>query len=580
MRPGSNPLIIFVFQGTRVAIKKVTIKKKLDISKKLLWEIKQVRDVTHENTVRFVGACVDTNNILILTEYCPKGSLKDVLENGELDLDWNFRMSLIHDIVKGMAYLHSCELGVHGKLRSGNCLIDGRFVLKITDFGLRSLTTPAEVIKDHNYFTKLLWIAPELLPQTTVPGNPATQKGDVYSFGIILEEIILRAGPFEAAKQFLTPPEIVSRVAAREVPPFRPDVGEQDCPSELLDLMHQSWSDNPDDRPTFQSIRQVIRSIRKGYCENLMDDLLRRMEQYANNLEALVEEKTEQLSQEKKRSEELLYQVLPRPVAEQLMAGEVVQPEQFETVTIYFSDIVGFTGLCAQSTPMEVVDFLNDLYSTFDRIIGFYDVYKVETIGDAYMVVSGLPKRNGDDHAKEIGLMAIAILDAVKSFTIKHRPDTQLKIRIGIHSGPVCAGVVGQKMPHYCLFGDTVNTASRMESGGEPLRIHVSSSTKEILEKFGTFKLELRGEVELKGKGRLTTYWLLGCSEPDNRPTTPRSPEAPVIDISYPLLFQNNNSLKQTHTKKEGIQYKLYGAENVYMKLEYCDAKLTKLLHR
>lgn len=94
-----------------------------------------------------------------------------------------------------------------------------------------------------------------------------------------------------------------------------------------------------------------------------------------------------------------------------------------------------------------------------------YRPLKVETIGDAYMVVSGLPERN-DDHAREIGLMSLAILDAVKSFTIRHKPDYQLKIRIGIHAGPVCAGVVGQKMPHYCLFGDTVNTASRMESAG------------------------------------------------------------------------------------------------------------------
>lgn len=199
------------------------------------------------------------------------------------------------------------------------------------------------------------------------------------------------------------------------------------------------------------------------------------MEQYANNLEALVSEKTEQLSLEKRRSEELLYQVLPRPVAQQLMAGELVQPEQFECVTIYFSDIVGFTALCAKSTPIQVVDFLNDLYSTFDNIIGSYDVYKVETIGDAYMVVSGLPERNGNAHAREIAFLSLAILEAVQLFTIRHQPEYRLQIRIGIHSGPVCAGIVGQRMPHYCLFGDTVNTASRMESTGQRMYTNIKS---------------------------------------------------------------------------------------------------------
>ncbi|RZC38689.1 Guanylate cyc and/or HNOBA domain containing protein [Asbolus verrucosus] len=289
-----------------------------------------------------------------------------------------------------------------------------------------------------------------------------------------------------------------------------------------------------------------------------MDDLLRRMEQYANNLEALVGEKTEQLSQEKRRSEELLYQVLPRPVAQQLMAGELVQPEQFECVTVYFSDIVGFTALCAKSSPMEVVDFLNDLYSTFDRIIGSYDVYKVETIGDAYMVVSGLPERNGDTHAREIALLSLAILDAIHCFTIQHQPDYRLKVRIGIHSGPVCAGVVGQKMPHFCLFGDTVNTASRMESTGQrelgptgfrvkmvqvivaALRIHVSEATKGILDKFGTFRLELRGEVELKGKGFVTTYWLMGSTEPVAKPPSPVANAGDQDANPYPLIFMGN----------------------------------------
>lgn len=148
---------IGIYKGERVAIKKVA-KKKVYITSTLLWEIKQARDVSHENTVRFVGACIDLPRptILILTEYCPKGSLKDVLENEAIQLDWNFRMSLIHDVVKGMAYLHNSDVGVHGKLRSCNCLIDGRFVLKISDFGLRTLTTPSEFVRDQNYYNSNL----------------------------------------------------------------------------------------------------------------------------------------------------------------------------------------------------------------------------------------------------------------------------------------------------------------------------------------------------------------------------------------------------------------------------------------
>jgi len=219
-----------------------------------------------------------------------------------------------------------------------------------------------------NIFSELLWIAPEVLPLTVTPGSTATQKGDVYSFAIILEEIVVRGGPYMITRTFMTAqevwsvssfyiilvlllllfyrnliivisfiPKIVNRVSASENPPLRPEVDPKDCPPDILSLMEKCWHEIPEERPSFHTIRGTIAGIMKyicdekafgfftielhckchkshfrGYCENLMDDLLRRMEQYANNLEALVEEKTEQLSLEKRRSEELLYQVLPR----------------------------------------------------------------------------------------------------------------------------------------------------------------------------------------------------------------------------------------------------------------------------
>ncbi|RWS20904.1 retinal guanylyl cyclase 1-like protein, partial [Leptotrombidium deliense] len=195
-------------------------------------------------------------------------------------------------------------------------------------------------------------------------------------------------------------------------------------------------------------------------------------------------------------------------VANQLKLGIDVPPEKFDAVTIFFSDIVGFTTISAFSEPMEIITLLNDLYTIIDNTILHRNVYKVETIGDSYMLVSGLPNRNCD-HAQQIATIALEILDQCLNFKIRHMPKIPFKIRIGINSGPVVAGVVGYTMPRYCLFGDTVNVASRMESTGRAFAIHVSKST-EILLRGHNFELTYRGEILLKGKGKQSTYWLTG----------------------------------------------------------------------
>ncbi|XP_078740670.1 atrial natriuretic peptide receptor 1-like isoform X3 [Lampetra fluviatilis] len=484
------------YRGNLVAIKPIN-KKKIELTREVLFELKHMRDVLNEHLTRFVGACIDPPNICIVTEYCPRGSLQDILENESITLDWVFRYSLINDIVKGMLFLHNSVIGSHGSLKSSNCVVDSRFVLKITDYGLASFRSCSECEDMHSLYAKKLWTAPELL-RLEHPPPQGTQKGDVYSLGIILQEIALRNGTFYVEGMDLSPKEIVQKVKNGQRPYFRPSTDESCHIEELGLLMQRCWAEDPAERPDFSQIKMLIHKFNKENSTNILDNLLSRMEQYANNLEELVEERTQAYLEEKRKAEALLYQILPHSVAEQLKRGETVQAEAFDSVTIYFSDIVGFTSLSAESTPMQVVTLLNDLYTCFDAIIDNFDVYKVETIGDAYMVVSGLPVRNGKLNAKEIARMSLALLDAVKTFKIRHRQEDKLKLRIGIHTGPVCAGVVGLKMPRFCLFGDTVNTASRMESNGEALKIHVSQTTKEVLDEFGCFRLELRGDVEMK----------------------------------------------------------------------------------
>uniref|UniRef100_A0A2M4B9V1 Guanylate cyclase n=2 Tax=Anopheles marajoara TaxID=58244 RepID=A0A2M4B9V1_9DIPT len=514
--PGDRQIYIHFgfYKGCKVAIKKINVHN-ISLNRSLMLEFKRMKDIQHDHLVRFYGACLDPHpEPFILTEYCPKGSLQDILENETIKLDWMFKISLMHDIVKGMAFLHSTDLHSHGALKSSNCVVDSRFVLKVTDFGLHQLRRNCEEsdIESYAYWKKLLWTAPELLrdPHYSMSGS---QKGDVYSFGIIIQEIVSRQGPFYLGTEEKSPKEIIKLV--KEGPgllgvPFRPRVDESSY-EDVNNIMIKCWSEDPTERPDFGALKTIIRKINKeNESGNILDNLLQRMEQYANNLEALVDERTRDYFEEKRKCEELLYQLLPKSVAAQLIMGKSVIAETYDQVTIYFSDIVGFTAISAQSTPMQVVDLLNDLYTCFDSIVENFDVYKVETIGDAYMVVSGLPVRNGNLHAREISRMALRLLAAVHKFSIRHRPNEQLRLRIGLHSGPCVAGVVGLKMPRYCLFGDTVNTASRMESNGEALKIHVSQTTKTLLDCFGTFDLTERGLVPMKGKGEMLTYWLNG----------------------------------------------------------------------
>ncbi|PIK55731.1 putative atrial natriuretic peptide receptor 1-like [Apostichopus japonicus] len=314
-------------------------------------------------------------------------------------------------------------------------------------------------------FSKMAWTSPELLRQELpVKGSV---KGDVYSFGIMIHEIMTRTIPysnFQTSAKF-----IIRRVMKREEPPFRPDTGQEESIekgsilADLVDLKRLCWEELPEHRPDFTGVRQRLRSMQKGHKSlNIMDNMLSKMEKYTENLEKVVANRTEQLLEEKKKTDALLYRMLPHILvflqggSRRTQKGKYFPWRFFDEVTIYFSDIVRFTDLSAESSPMQVVDLLNDLYTCFDAIIEKFDVYK-----GRYVRV----------------------------------------------------GVVGLTMPRFCLFGDTVNTASRMESNSLAQKIHVSSSAAKLLSQLGGYCLDYRGELPVKGKGIMHTFWLLGREE-------------------------------------------------------------------
>ncbi|XP_051778450.1 soluble guanylate cyclase 88E-like [Erpetoichthys calabaricus] len=212
---------------------------------------------------------------------------------------------------------------------------------------------------------------------------------------------------------------------------------------------------------------------------------------------AQLQEIIKKLDEEKKRGDSLLYAMIPKAVADRLRKGITALEtcQVFPDVTILFSDVVKFNEICIHITPMQVVDMLNEIYIVFDTLSEKHNVYKVETIRDAYMVVAGVPNKT-TFHAHHICDMALDMLSSIDHLKDPSTGDN-IQIRVGIHSGMVVAGVVGLKMPRYCLFGDTVNTASRMESNGVGMQIHISQTTKDHLE-HEPYIIEERGKIFVK----------------------------------------------------------------------------------
>ncbi|VDM57589.1 unnamed protein product [Angiostrongylus costaricensis] len=522
----------------------------------------QMKSTEHDNLCKFIGLSTDGPQLLSVWKYCSRGSLKvrievicectrsssdiinrlskkcifkDVIEKGAIQMDWFFKYSLIRDISEAIYFLHHSSFGAHGWLSSKTCLIDERW--KVIIF--------PQMPQDQTGY--------RIIPLPIGSDFFLTKCDSTFSFAIICSEVITKKsawdlqnqdydidGNFPHSEFIINISELVYKLKRGGRSPIRPvlNIDDYQNPSMLV-LVKDCWSEEPDQRPSCDQVKSFIKGLndkKKVFLLFIFYHIQARMRE---------------LAEEKKKSDILLYRMLPKQVADKLKLGQSVEPEVFDCATLFFSDVKIFYHC-------QVIGFLNDLYTLFDAIIEQHDVYKVgtfcassynylwcratkimteirflqvETIGDGYLCASGLPQRNGNEHGKEIAEMSFELLRAIKEFRIPHLPNERVNVRIGIHTGypspnmislykctivlgSVVTGVVGITMPRYCLFGDTVNTASRMESNGKPGRIHISTDTMRFLTQVvGGYKTEPRGEVIVKGKGAVETHWLLTPEE-------------------------------------------------------------------
>jgi len=465
------------------------------LKKDFISEMRQLSKLRHPCITTVMGAVIDRGEEpMLVMEFMQLGSLYDLLHNESMLIEGEIVLPILRDVVQGLRFLHSYEPPViHGDLKAQNILVDSKLRAKVADFGLSQK-------KRVGATGTPFWMAPELLTGKSYN----TVKSDCYSFGIMLYEIYSRKEPYEGED-----PQMALRQVCDPNINKRPPIPKT-CPPKMTAIMTECVHVESKLRPSFEEIDDRLKRLDTDAVEpglNMISKQLSKM----NNAN---------------KNERLLLEVFPENIAHALREGRKIEPEHHEMVTVFLSDIVGYTKISSNLSPTKVSDMLDRLYLKFDDLSRKHNVFKIETIGDAYMAVTNLVKNQEEDHVLRLVQFAKDTIKASESTLIDvDRPKLgHVRIRIGLHTGPVVSNVVGSRNPKFTIIGDTVNAAARMESNSLPMRIQSSEATAKILiEKHPEIPCVCRGSIPIKGKGEMTTYWVHSSEHfLDNPETAPR----------------------------------------------------------
>lgn len=342
--------------------------------------------------------------------------------------------------------------------------------------------------------------------------SEGSAKTDIYQLGMVIYQVLFQTRPFSDMPA-MTPKDVAKAICqGTKGQPLYPTLPEKhDFGIRLISIMQQCWLEKTEMRPEMDSIVDAVtREFASEGKGNVIDQMIRVIDDYQKHLEAKVELRTKHLEDSLQRTEDLLFHIMPRRIAETLRMDLQIRPEMHNNVSVMVADVCRFTELCETTIPVQVIEILQDLFSSFDDIVSRYEAFKVENVGDGYLLVSGLEPT--PYHLREVCRIALDIIHFVDHYHIKHNAKLTMKVKLGIHSGAVASGILGSSAPRFCIFGDTVNMACRMANLSEPQKIQMSESIAETVRtRYPGFNLEERGFVDVKGKGPVYTFYLIGC---------------------------------------------------------------------
>uniref|UniRef100_A0A0G4F9D4 guanylate cyclase n=1 Tax=Chromera velia CCMP2878 TaxID=1169474 RepID=A0A0G4F9D4_9ALVE len=442
-------------------------------------------NLEHPNLVTFLGGVIDSNqHSFLVFAFKTGGSLADLLGDASVPIDWPFVQKLMKEIVSGLRFLsHQDPPIFHNRLVASNVLFDDHMTAKLSDF----LPCPSalDLIKKEREGQS---------GKTAVrinPETPASEETDILALACLILGVVTGQ---DLAWQRRDDIDFVIRGELEQNEKSQKE-GKLTLPSDFVSLL-QECTTNTDDPPSLELFENAVSTLDEEQMDKYLEQRQKELHPGRTN---------------KRTTSQLLDQIFPPGIAEALRDGRKIDPLHRDEVTIFFSDIVGFTTIGSVLLPEEIMDMLDRLYRAFDELSGKHGVFKVETIGDAYVCVTNLVKKQKKDHTRRIAAFALEAI-RVANQTVVHteKPDLgTINIRVGFHVGPCVASVVGTANPRFCLFGDTVSTASRMESNSEKNRIHISESAERLLrQQAPEAQIEPRGRIPVKGKGEMCTFWV------------------------------------------------------------------------